>query len=125
MLRSRSRSPRRRSSSSAAASRTPVPRASSPPTSGCSSATSAWRLRSPRKHAVALAALGRPAHDAPRARLDFEVKPAALVAPDRVLLLQIAVLQRLAVELAQAVEHRVRIRIVDALTDLAIHHLLE
>src|SRR5581483_5624462 len=101
--RSRFRSPSRRWSSSAAASRTAASRARSRPTSSYSSATSAWPLRIAREHAVAVAALGRPAHDAPRTRLDLEINLAAAVAADGVVLLQVAVRQRLAVELAQLV----------------------
>src|SRR5437868_10655179 len=81
--------------------------------------------RGARNHAFALATLVGPAHDAPRERLYFEVELAVALTPRRVFLLLVAVGQRSRVQLAQPIEHRIGVRIVDRFADLAVHHFLE
>src|SRR6266850_1075127 len=76
-------------------------------------------------HAIPLLAVGGPAQDLAREGRDLEAELAAAVAAGGVLLLGIAVRQWLRVGLAQAVEHRIGIGIVDGLADLAVHHALE
>src|SRR5256885_2068798 len=76
-------------------------------------------------HAFALASLVGPAHDAPRQRLDLEEELALALAPGRVFLPLVAVGQRFRVQLAQPIEHRIGVRIVDRFADLAVHHFLE
>src|SRR5436190_8819906 len=121
------RSPSMRWSSSGAASRTPVLLGSSSPTKRCSSATSAYRLRISARldHALALAAVVAPLDDLALERRDLELELALAAPAGGVLVLEIAVRHRLGVRQAQLVEHRIYVRVIDALADLVVHHLLE